>query len=48
MSKAKVRSGAESGHEQSCGLFVPDEGPGLLARRGLQGRPTYRSDEGLS
>ena len=41
-------SGAEPGHEQSCGLFMPREGPGLLARCGLQGRPTYPSAEGLS
>jgi hypothetical protein len=28
---------AEPGHKQSSGLFVPGEGPGLCARRGLQG-----------
>ena len=41
-------SGAEPGHEQPGGLFVPGEGQGLPALRGLQGRPTYSSDEGLS
>jgi hypothetical protein len=46
-SRPAVPSGAESGHKQTRGLFVPDEGPGPLARRGLQGRPTYPSDEGL-
>jgi hypothetical protein len=45
---ARVPSGAEPGREQSGGLFSPGEGRGLLARRGLQGRPTYPSDEGLS
>ncbi|RZT93689.1 hypothetical protein EV670_3241 [Rivibacter subsaxonicus] len=41
-------SGAEPGHGQSCGLFMPGEGLGLPAQRGLQDRPTYSSDEGLS
>ena len=27
-------------------LFTPGEGLGLLAQRGLQGRPMYSSDEG--
>ena len=40
-------SGAEPGHEQPGGLFAPGEGQGLSALRGLQGRPTYASDEGL-
>ena len=40
--------GAEPGHEQPGGLFVSGEGQGLPALRGLQGRPTYPSDEGLS
>ena len=40
-------SGAEPGQEQSGGLFVPGEESGRTARRGLQGRPTYPSDEGL-
>jgi hypothetical protein len=47
-SRPAIPSGAESGHKQSRGLFVPDEESGLLARRGLQGRPTYPSDEGQS
>ena len=41
---AKARSGrrqrafeAEPGHKPPSGLFVPGEGPGLCARRGLQG-----------
>ncbi len=29
--------GAEPGHEGSSGPFVPGEGPGHCARRGLQG-----------
>ena len=45
---ARVPLGAEPGHEQSGGLFVPGEGPGRLARRGLQDRPAYSPDEGLS
>ncbi len=45
---ARIPSGAEPGREQSCGLFTPGEELGLLARRGLQGRPTYSSGEGLS
>jgi hypothetical protein len=45
---ARIPSGAEPGREQSGGLFSPGEGRGLLARRGLQGRTTYPSDEGLS
>ena len=40
-------SGAEPGHEQPGGLFAPGEWQGLSALRGLQGRPTYASDEGL-
>jgi hypothetical protein len=39
--------GAEPGHEQSDGLFVPGEGLGHQAQRGLQGRPVYPPDEGL-
>ena len=45
---ARIPSGAEPGREQSSGLFAPGEGLGRLAQRGLQGRPTYSSDEGLS
>ena len=41
-------SGAEPGHAQSSGLFAPGEGLGREAQRGLQGRPMYSSDEGLS
>ena len=40
--------GAEPGRRQSGGLSAPGEGPGGLAWRGLQGRPMYSSDEGLS
>ena len=43
---ARIPSGAEPGHEQSGGLFVPGEGLGQPAQRGLQGRPTYSSSEG--
>jgi hypothetical protein len=45
--RAAVPSGAESGLEQACGLFLPVEGPGPMVWRGLQGRPTYPSGEGL-
>jgi hypothetical protein len=41
-----IASAAEIEHKQSVGLFVPVEGLGLLALRGLQGRPMYSSDEG--
>ncbi len=44
---ARIPSGAEPGHEQSGGLFVPGEGLGQQAQRGLQGRPVYPPDEGL-
>ena len=47
-SPARIPSGAEPGHEESGGLFMPGEELGLPAQRGLQGRPTYPSDEGLS
>ena len=40
--------GAEPGHEQSDGLFVPGEGLGHQAQRGPQGRPVYSPDEGLT
>ena len=43
---ARAPSGAEPGHEQPGGLFVLGEEQGLPALRGLQGRPTYPSDEG--
>ena len=43
---ARIPLGAEPGHEQSSGLFVPGEGLGQQAQRGLQGRPTYSSGEG--
>ena len=45
---ARVPSGAEPGHGQSSGLAVPGEGLDCKAQRGLQGRPTYPSDEGPS
>ena len=45
---ARIPMGAEPGHEQSGGLFVPGEGLGQQAQRGLQCRPTYSSDEGLT
>jgi hypothetical protein len=45
---ARVPLGAEPGREQSSGLFTPGEGLGLLAQRGLQGRPMYPSGEGLT
>jgi hypothetical protein len=41
-------SGTEPGHEQSGALFVPGEGLGRKTRRGLQDRPTYSSDNGLT
>lgn len=47
MSRPGIPSGAEPGHQQSGGLLVPGEGLGVPARRGLQGWPTYPSDEGL-
>jgi hypothetical protein len=43
-----VPAGAEPGREQSSGLFMPGEGLGHPAQRGLQDRPTYSSGEGLS
>jgi hypothetical protein len=45
---ADIPSGAEPGQAQSSGLRRPGEGPGQQARRRLQGRPTYPSDEGLT
>jgi len=45
---ARIPLGAEPGHEQSNGLFVPGEGLGHRAQRGLQGRPGYSPDEGLT
>jgi len=45
-SRPAVPLGAEPGLEQSGGLFMPGEGLGLLAQRGLQDRPAYPSDEG--
>ena len=47
-SRPAIPSGAESGREQSSGLIAPDEGLCRQARRGLQGRPAYPSDEGQS
>ena len=40
--RARIPSGAEPGHEQSGGLFVPGEGLGLLAQRGQIGRASCR------
>jgi hypothetical protein len=45
-SRPAIPSGAEPGREQSGGLFTPGEGLCRQAQRGLQGRPTYPSDEG--
>jgi|GEM_PF-133080 len=45
-SRPVVPSGAKPGREQSCGLLAPGEELGREAERGLQGRPTYPSDEG--
>ena len=45
---ARIPAGAEAGHGESSGLAVPAEGPQQGRRRGLQGRPTYSSDEGLT
>ena len=45
-SRPAVPLGAEHGHEQSGGLFVPCDELGRKAQRGLQDRPTYPSDEG--
>ena len=45
-SRPAVPLGAEPGHKQSGGLFVPGEELGLQAQCGLQDRPTYPSDEG--
>ncbi len=47
-SRPAISSGAEPGQAQSGGLRLPGEGPVQQARRGLQGRPTYPSDEGLT
>lgn len=46
-SRSAIPSGAESGHEQSGGLFTPGEGLCFQAQRGVQGRPAYSPDEGL-
>jgi hypothetical protein len=45
---ARLPSGAEAGHGESCGLAVPAEETQHLLRRGLQGWPTYASDKGLT
>ena len=44
---ARIPLGAEPGHKASWGRFVPGEGLGRLAQRGLQGRRTYPFGEGL-
>jgi hypothetical protein len=46
-SRPAIPLGAEPGHKQSGGLFVPGEGLGVPAQRGLQGRPMYSSAKGL-
>ena len=48
LASALAPSGAAPGHEQSAGLFMPGEGLGQQAQRGLQGRPVYSPDEGLT
>jgi hypothetical protein len=45
-SRPAIPSGAEPRREQSSGLRSLGEGLCRLAQRGLQGRPTYPSDEG--
>ena len=47
-SRPAIPLGAEPGPEQSGGRFAPGEELGPWAQRGLQGRPTYPSAEGLS
>jgi hypothetical protein len=39
---------AEAGYGESCGLAMPAEEQQLWLLRGLQGRPTYALDEGLT
>ena len=46
LASALAPLGAEPGHQASCGRFVPGEGLGRWAQRGLQGRLTYPSGEG--
>jgi hypothetical protein len=46
--QAAIPSGAEPGHRQSSGLFMPGEESGGNARRGLQGRLRYAAGEGWS
>jgi hypothetical protein len=45
---ARIPSRAEAGHGESSGLAVPAEEQQRLLLRGLQGRPMYSSDEGLT
>jgi hypothetical protein len=47
-SRPAIPSGAEPGHKAFGGRLVPSEGLSRLAQCGLQGRPTYPSDEGLA
>ena len=47
-SRPAIPPGAEPGRGQSSGLASPGEGLGQQAQRGLQGRPTDPSDEGLA
>jgi hypothetical protein len=43
-----IPSGAEPGRAQPDGLRAPGEEFARKGERGLQGRPTYPSDEGLT
>jgi hypothetical protein len=45
---ARIPSGAEAGYGESSGLAMPAEEQQLWLLRGLQGRPTYALDEGLT
>ena len=45
-SRPAIPLGAEARHGQSSGLPMPGKGLVHTDQRGLQGRPTYPSDEG--
>jgi len=45
-SRPAIPPGAEPGRGLSRGQPTPGEGLGRQAQRGLQGRPTYPTDEG--
>jgi [NiFe] hydrogenase diaphorase moiety small subunit len=47
-SRPAIPSGAEPGHARSGGPCMPGEEQGAPALRGLQGRPAYPPDEGLT